>query len=1373
MSTTAPVRSFDANAPSPWDRSPSVGGTQRPQAQSHGSTVDPVLHNPHFPHPDPVSGALVVDPDILLKSKGFDLEINLFYNSRSGTDGPYGKRRSLSTNCYVLKTAGGAGSLAQVVRGDEKVYEFTSGTTSGFTTTYSGVSSQYAGTELVYNSNLDAFIETFPDGKRMVYDKNQGGTPTRYQIGRVEDASGNRHTFTYGSTPLDSSLLQTIEVPGGRKVTFAYTAGGAPTSLLDHIEDWGGRRWTMMYDGSRRLTTLTTPLGCTTKMGYTGELLTRIEDPRGFATTYAYDGQSRVASVAAGSGVWTYAYGGPMSWSGSQRQDPSGAITTYIAGSHGIERIIHPEGYTTSFAYDGNGYQTQRIEPYGVVSSVTYNGSGLPLVAFDALGYATTYQYDASLNLTTMTDALGNIWSFTYDGSRRMTARIDPLGRRTTYAWNGDGTLLSTQDGRGLFTTHAYDGFGNLASTLYSDGSVVTYGYDILSRRTSVQQPGDAVARSMVYDAGDNLVASVDLNGARTTYVWDSCLLAAVVNPLNERASYTYNRFKSRVTEQNPLGYVTTYNFDAMNRPMGMMDALGNVSTVHYSLNRKVADENALGYRTTYGYDFSNRLTSVQDPRGYVWTNVYDNRDLVARMDPLGNLATSVFDKVGRQVASVSPMGFRTTQVFDAAGQLSANVDQLGYRTSYQYDGAGNRTVVQDAGGKLTTTAYFSNRNLPEATIDAMGYRTTYAFDQQSRLVSTRDANGGYVTNIYDTVGRLAAVQNQLGESARQYGYDLAGRVVTFADAANRVRTHSFDAAGQNTATIFPDGRIATFAFDPLGRRTTMVDWGGTSTYSFDALSRQTGQTDAAGFVQHYGYDPNGNRTSLNLMGTGLFTYTFDELSRLATAQKPGNALYTLMYDADSRRTTMMLGNGTTRKYQFDARSQLTTQIELSGATPVCTIVDGYDPVGNRVTRNLDGNPITWTYDDLYRLTGQQKAGQVCTYTVDGVGNLKTMWEGGNFPKTFTFNAADRLVTMLEGANLTTYSWTGYGTLESEVTGEKRTTYSYSGQDQLTGVIDASGARSTYTFDGDGLRRTAQEGNVLPTTMVWDGSDYLLLKGPSSDQIVLSLESEIVHCGGKDLLTDPLGTLVKEISTGASLSSLFQFYPYGSPILGPTSRTTNPFRFVGAHGYYTDSPERDYVRARELYKKLGRWMQTDPLWPEERSYEYAKSCAASLVDPTGLRPQTAQERWGSPMGQNFGDCGVYICAEKTFGFPFGWIDTHRYVCVTGPYGGCTAGLYPSGGGISPGTIGNRTDPCTSRTEPYRVECRKVSSDCGLAQQVCGCVKQTIIDPGYYIFPIRTCYTYPREVIQCACRHLPMLGFREDICLEFSMVYIVA
>lgn len=212
---------------------------------------------------------------------------------------------------------------------------------------------------------------------------------------------------------------------------------------------------------------------------------------------------------------------------------------------------------------------------------------------------------------------------------------------------------------------------------------------------------------------------------------------------------------------------------------------------------------------------------------------------------------------------------------------------------------------------------------------------------------------------------------------------------------------------------------------------------------------------------------------------------------------------------------------------------------------------------------------------------------------------------------------ANRTVWMSLGANLTTFTYSDFGALETEITGSQTTTYTYDGQDQLVGVLPHSGVLSTYTFDGDGMRRTAQEGNVQPTTMVWDGSDYLFLDGPSSDQLVLTLGGEIVACGSKDLLTDPLGSLVREISSGASLSSAFGFYPYGSPVLPMFSPPTIPFRYIAAWGYFFDTNDRDYVRARELEKRLGRWMQTDPLWPGERAFGYVGGSPIQFVDPTG------------------------------------------------------------------------------------------------------------------------------------------------------------
>ncbi|NOG39170.1 MAG: hypothetical protein HND43_07225 [Armatimonadetes bacterium] len=308
-------------------------------------------------------------------------------------------------------------------------------------------------------------------------------------------------------------------------------------------------------------------------------------------------------------------------------------------------------------------------------------------------------------------------------------------------------------------------------------------------------------------------------------------------------------------------------------------------------------------------------------------------------------------------------------------------------------------------------------------------------------------------------------------------------------------------------------------------------------------------------------------------------------------------------------------------------RSQLTTQGELNASNvPIVTQIDSYDAVGNRMTRSVNGTVATWSYDDLYRLTGQVKPGQVATYTLDGVGNLKTMWDGGAFPRTFTFNAADRLVTMVEGANLTTYTWTGYGALSSETTGTATTDYSYNGQDQLVLVTPpGDGFPTTYTFDGDGLRRSIQATNVNQdsptldiTTVVWDGSDYLLLNGPNSDTVVLTLGGEIVSSGSFDLLPDSLGSVIGDIRSGQDPRVPFSYWPYGTMLLSMV-QPSFPFLYVGSLGYYYDSTDRDYVRARELMKATGRWMQVDPLWPYSDGFGYCRQNPIQWRDSLGLQ----------------------------------------------------------------------------------------------------------------------------------------------------------
>lgn len=92
-------------------------------------------------------------------------------------------------------------------------------------------------------------------------------------------------------------------------------------------------------------------------------------------------------------------------------------------------------------------------------------------------------------------------------------------------------------------------------------------------------------------------------------------------------------------------------------------------------------------------------------------------------------------------------------------------------------------------------------------------------------------------------------------------------------------------------------------------------------------------------------------------------------------------------------------------------------------------------------------------------------------------------------------------------------------------------------------------------------------------------------------------------------------------------------------------RAMLPFLYVGSLGYYNDSADRDYVRARELMKKNGRWMQTDPLWPAEAPYRYVGCSPLAHIDPSGLKCQAPNPC--SDLKGAQGACIALLCSFKT------------------------------------------------------------------------------------------------------------------------------
>src|SRR5428012_100 len=88
-----------------------------PSAVNHGLALDKEQTHPYRPMPNPITGALVVDPEINLKTAGFDLQMEFYYSSQSGATGAFGQKRSANFNAYATPVTS-TPNYVYMVRGD-------------------------------------------------------------------------------------------------------------------------------------------------------------------------------------------------------------------------------------------------------------------------------------------------------------------------------------------------------------------------------------------------------------------------------------------------------------------------------------------------------------------------------------------------------------------------------------------------------------------------------------------------------------------------------------------------------------------------------------------------------------------------------------------------------------------------------------------------------------------------------------------------------------------------------------------------------------------------------------------------------------------------------------------------------------------------------------------------------------------------------------------------------------------------------------------------------------------------------------------------------------------------------------------------------
>jgi RHS repeat-associated protein len=409
----------------------------------------------------------------------------------------------------------------------------------------------------------------------------------------------------------------------------------------------------------------------------------------------------------------------------------------------------------------------------------------------------------------------------------------------------------------------------------------------------------------------------------------------------------------------------------------------------------------------------------------------------------------------------------RDAYTFNSSGQLTSETDLNGYMTSLTYT-SGNLTTITDPEGRTLTVGWTGAHitSLTDANVTpnrSVSY--SYTSDQ---LTDVTDVAGGDTNFAYDGSHRITTMKDPVCEALGgscpgvQNHYDGSSRIDWQKDQLNRETTFSYsgspgDVAGGTTTVTDPASNVTVDGYQ-YGVRTYETRGYGTA-----AAGTTYWGYDPATLVLTTIIDPDGNVTTQTVDANGNVLTSTDPLGRVTT--NTYNALNELLTSED--------GNGITTTKTYDGSGNLTTTSRpVSGTSCTCQVVTYNHANGTYpgdVTSMVDGDSKTTSYH--YDANGYPD--QVKDPLGDVTGTVRNA--DGYVTASYTPKAA--------------CTWNSSPPTGCSATYKTAYTVSAFG-DPLT-ITDPLSHVTTYGYDADRNKTSAQDGNGNTTTNRFDVANEL------------------------------------------------------------------------------------------------------------------------------------------------------------------------------------------------------------------------------------------------------------------------------------------
>jgi RHS repeat-associated protein len=536
--------------------------------------------------------------------------------------------------------------------------------------------------------------------------------------------------------------------------------------------------------------------------------------------------------------------------------------------------------------------------------------------------------------------------------------------------------------------------------------------------------------------------------------------------------SYNNNGFLSAVNDQ----YGNTLNV-TMSQPSGCNNAF-EITELQFIPFGGTTSSN---YIYTYGDGVYCQITQVTYPDNTYKQYTYSSHNMSTMIDENQNTyqswTTAYNSNMGNYVVSNSSEG------------SSANINKY----SFVYNS--NNTVITD-GLSNTNTINFSYPNGVAQTSgsssiceDCTGLQAnTTTYDTAGNLTAYTDFNGNqtqYTFNLTDPLHQdlPSSFTEAVGSSVQRttsYTYEPNFRLpytvtqpVTLSNgtASNRTSTYTYDANGNTLGVSF------TAPNNDGTSNTTTKTW----SFNYNTLNQLTSMIDPLNHSISYTYSPTGQLATIsNSLNQTITLSNYDNYGNPQSVVFPDNTTLTMTYN---QRGNVLSKNyqGQTMSFTYDNAQQLTQIIYPSG------------------------NYNTMVYDTAHRLTTAKEYDEHGTYlgdtvfTLDAMSNLTAINiydANNNLIKTTTaqYDNKNRLYKVIGSLNqTTTFTYDPNSNIKQITDGRNHNiNKTYDALNRLATYTAQDGGQTTLTYDAQDNLTNVNDPKNLNTSYVYDGFNNLI-----------------------------------------------------------------------------------------------------------------------------------------------------------------------------------------------------------------------------------------------------------------------------------------